>query len=129
VETRWRRLIDAGIAVSSELSLGGVLQRILETAAELTSARYAALGVIDPSGRSLDRFLTTGIDRETYERIGELPHGRGILGVLIHDAQTLRLHDLTTDPRAVGFPRTTRRCERSSASRSSSAASPTETSI
>jgi signal transduction histidine kinase len=104
VETRWRRLIDAGIAVSSELSLGGVLQRILETAAELTSARYAALGVIDPSGRSLDRFLTTGIDRETYERIGELPHGRGILGVLIHDAQTLRLHDLTTDPRAVGFP-------------------------
>ena len=51
METRWRRLIDAGIAVSSELSLDGVLQRIVETAAELTAARYAALGVIDPSGR------------------------------------------------------------------------------
>jgi signal transduction histidine kinase len=104
VETRWRRLIDAGIAVTSELSLDGVLQRILDAAAELTSARYAALGVIDQSGRSLERFLTTGVDQETHERIGELPHGRGILGVLITDAQPLRLRDLTTDPRAAGFP-------------------------
>jgi signal transduction histidine kinase len=104
METRWRRLIDAGIAVTSELSLDGVLQRILDAAAELTSARYAALGVIDQSGRSLERFLTTGIDEESHERIGELPRGRGILGVLITDAQPLRLHDLTADPRAAGFP-------------------------
>jgi two-component system, NarL family, sensor histidine kinase DevS len=104
VETRWRRLIDAGIAVTSELTLDGVLQRIVETAAELTSARYAALGVIDRSGVELERFLTTGIDLETHERIGELPRGRGILGVLIRDVQPLRLHDLTTDPRSVGFP-------------------------
>jgi signal transduction histidine kinase len=104
VETRWRRLIDAGIAVSSELTLDGVLQRILETTAELTSARYAALGVIDRSGVTLERFLTTGIDPETHERIGDLPRGRGILGVLIEDAHPLRLHDLTEDPRAVGFP-------------------------
>jgi signal transduction histidine kinase len=104
METRWRGLIDAGIAVTSELSLDAVLQRIVEAAAQLTDARYAALGVIDPSGRSLERFLTTGIDGETHERIGDLPHGRGILGVLIRDAQALRLHDLTTDPRAVGFP-------------------------
>jgi signal transduction histidine kinase len=105
VETRrWRRLIDAGIAVSSELTLDGVLQRIVETAAELTSARYAALGVIDRSGLALERFLTAGIDPETYERIGDLPRGRGILGVLIRDAQPLRLHDLTADPRSVGFP-------------------------
>jgi len=104
VETRWRRLIEAGIAVTSELSLDGVLQRIVEIAAELTAARYAALGVIDRSGRSLERFLTTGIDAETFDRIGDLPHGRGVLGVLIHDAEPLRLHDLTTDPRAVGFP-------------------------
>jgi signal transduction histidine kinase len=103
-ESRWRRLIDAGIAVTSELSLDGVLQRILETAAELTSARYAALGVIDRSGTALERFLTTGIDPATRERIGDLPHGRGILGVLIRDAEPLRLHDLTADPRAVGFP-------------------------
>ena len=104
METRWRRLIDAGIAVTSELSLDGVLQRILDASAELTSARYAALGVIDPSGRSLERFLTTGIDEETRELIGDLPHGRGILGVLITDTQPLRLHDLTTDPRSVGLP-------------------------
>jgi two-component system, NarL family, sensor histidine kinase DevS len=104
METRWRRLIDAGIAVTSELSLDGVLQRILETAAELTSARYAALGVIDATGSNLERFLTTGIDQETYERIGDLPRGRGILGALIVDAHPLRLHDLTADPRSVGFP-------------------------
>jgi signal transduction histidine kinase len=104
VETRWRSLVDTGIAVTSELSLDAVLQKIVEAAAELTGARYAALGVIDPSGRGLERFLTTGIDAETHRRIGELPVGRGILGVLIRDARTLRLHDLTTDPRAVGFP-------------------------
>jgi signal transduction histidine kinase len=104
VETRWRRLIDAGIAVTSELTLDGVLQRIVETAAELTSARYAALGVIDRSGVALERFLTTGIDPETHDRIGDPPLGRGILGVLIRDARPLRLHDLSADPRSVGFP-------------------------
>ena len=104
MENRWRRLIETGIAVTSELSLDAVLQRIVEAAAQLTGAKYAALGVIDRSGQGLERFLTTGIDAETHERIGELPHGRGILGVLIRDSQTLRLRDLTTDPRSVGFP-------------------------
>jgi signal transduction histidine kinase len=104
VEDRWRKLIDTGIAVTSELSLDAVLQRIVEAAAQLTGAKYAALGVIDRSGRALERFLTTGIDAETHRRIGDLPHGRGILGVLIRDAETLRLHDLNADPRAVGFP-------------------------
>jgi signal transduction histidine kinase len=104
MESRWRKLIETGIAVTSELSLEAVLQRIVEAAAQLTGAKYAALGVIDPSGRALERFLTTGIDEETHARIGDLPHGRGILGVLINEAQPLRLHNLTTDPRAVGFP-------------------------
>jgi signal transduction histidine kinase len=102
---RLRILVDAGIALSSELSLDAVLQRIVETAAELTGARYAALGVIDKAGQSLERFLTTGVDAATHEAIGELPRGRGILGVLIREARTLRLHDLTEDPRSVGFPR------------------------
>ena len=102
---RLRRLLDAGIALSSELSLDALLQRVVETAAELTGARYAALGVIDRSGQTLERFLTTGIDPEGHEAIGELPRGRGILGVLIRDAQPLRLHDLAEDPRSVGFPR------------------------
>jgi two-component system, NarL family, sensor histidine kinase DevS len=104
VDTRWRKLVDAGIAVTSELSLDTVLQRIVEAAAALTGAKYAALGVIDRSGRALERFLTTGIDPELQERIGDLPHGRGILGVLIRDAEPLRLHDLTVDARSVGVP-------------------------
>src|SRR4051812_17487263 len=97
-------LIDTGIAISSELSLEAVLQRVVETAAELTSARYAALGVIDPSGRALERFLTHGIDDETHREIGQLPRGRGILGALITDARPLRLAHITDDPRSVGFP-------------------------
>src|SRR5215208_4612428 len=101
---RLRRLLEAGIALSSELSLDALLQRVVDTAAELTEARYAALGVIDRSGQNLERFLTTGIDEETHAAIGDLPRGRGILGVLIHDAQPLRLADIADDPRSVGFP-------------------------
>jgi len=103
-ESRLRRLVDAGIVLSSELSLDAVLQKLVETAAGLTGAQYAALGVIDESGHALERFVTTGVDAETFRAIGELPHGRGILGALIDEARPLRLHDLTTDPRSAGFP-------------------------
>ena len=102
--SRLRVLVDAGIALSSELSLDALLQRIVETAAEITGARYAALGVIDRTGQALERFLTSGVDSETHAAIGDLPHGRGILGVLIRDARPLRLHDIADDPRSVGFP-------------------------
>jgi signal transduction histidine kinase len=105
VADRLRALLDAGIALNSELSLDALLQRLVETAAELTGARYAALGVIDKGGRTLERFLTTGIDEATHAAIGELPRGRGILGVLIREARPLLLEDLATDPRSVGFPR------------------------
>jgi signal transduction histidine kinase len=101
---RLRVLVESGIALSSELSLDALLQRIVETAAELTGARYAALGVIDRTGQRLERFLTTGIDAETHAAIGDLPHGRGILGVLIRDATPLRLTRIADDPRSVGFP-------------------------
>jgi signal transduction histidine kinase len=101
---RLRVLVDAGIALSSELSLDALLQQLVETAAQLTGARYAALGVIDQMGTALERFLTTGIDAETYAAIGELPKGRGILGVLIREAQPLRLENLADDARSVGFP-------------------------
>jgi signal transduction histidine kinase len=101
---RLRVLVDAGIALSSELSLDALLQQLVETAAQLTGARYAALGVIDQTGTGLERFLTTGIDAETHAAIGELPKGRGILGVLIRDAKPLRLDTLGDDPRSVGFP-------------------------
>ena len=101
---RLRALLEAGLALTSEVTLDAVLQRVLEAATELTSARYAALGVIDRSGQELERFLTTGIDAETHAAIGNLPRGRGILGVLITDARALRLHDIGDDPRSVGFP-------------------------
>jgi signal transduction histidine kinase len=101
---RMRALLDAGVALTSELSLDALLQRLVETAAQLTRARYAALGVIDRTGNALERFVTTGIDPQTHAAIGDLPRGKGILGVLIRDAATLRLHDLSEDPRSVGFP-------------------------
>jgi len=101
---RTRALVEAGIALSSELSLDSLLQKLVETAAELTGARYAALGVLDPSGGQLERFVTTGIDEETRAAIGNLPRGRGILGVLIREPRPLRLSDLHQDPRSVGFP-------------------------
>jgi signal transduction histidine kinase len=101
---RLRILVDSGIALSSELSLDALLQQLVETAVELTGARYAALGVIDQTGTALERFLTTGIDAETHAAIGDLPKGRGILGVLIREATPLRLPNLADDPRSVGFP-------------------------
>ncbi len=103
-QSRLRSLLDAGIALTSELSLEGVLERVLEAAASLTGAKYAALGVIDASGTELERFLTHGIDAGTAASIGDPPRGRGILGVLIRDASPLRLTDLGEDPRSVGFP-------------------------
>ena len=103
-EERLRALFSAGLAVTSELSLDALLHRLVATAAELTGARYAALGVIHAGGTELEQFLTHGIDVDTRAEIGALPRGRGILGVLIRDAKPLRLHDLAEDPRSVGFP-------------------------
>jgi GAF domain-containing protein len=103
-QARLHALVEAGIALSSELSLDAVLQKLVESAAALTGARYAALGVIDAGGQQLERFLTTGIEPEIHAKIGDLPRGRGILGVLIRDARPLRLRDLSTHPRSVGFP-------------------------
>ncbi len=103
-EGRLRALLEATLAIGSESSLESLLQRLVTTAAELTGARYAALGVIDRNGTELERFLTTGIDEATHAAIGELPRGKGILGALIAEATPLRLHDLSDDPRSVGFP-------------------------
>jgi signal transduction histidine kinase len=103
-DARRRALVKAGIAITSELSLEAVLQSLVRIAADLTDARYSALGVIDGTGVELERFVTHGISPEGVEAIGAAPRGLGILGVLISDARPLRLADLTRDPRAVGFP-------------------------
>ena len=101
---RLQRVVEAGVALHAELSLDDLLRRVVESVADLTGARYVALGVIDQRGVELERFITHGIDEETRHRIGELPRGRGILGALIRDARPLRLDDLHDDPRSVGFP-------------------------
>ncbi len=92
------------MSLTSELSLDAVLGRLIQTAAELTGAKYAALGVIDASHTKLERFVTHGVEESTHAMIGSLPTGRGILGLLINDARPIRLHDLTEDPHSVGFP-------------------------
>ncbi len=103
---RLRVLVDAGIALSSELSLDALLQRIVETAAQLTGARYAALGVIDASGQALERFLTTGRRRRDARR-----DRRPARAVAASSASSSARRDrcgCTTssdDPRSVGFPR------------------------
>src|SRR6266581_7264205 len=101
---RLRVLVETGIAINSELSLDGVLEQIVEAAARVTGAQYAALGVIDRAGSGLERFVTHGMTEEVQTQIGDPPHGRGILGVLIRDARALRLSNLSEDPRSIGFP-------------------------
>jgi signal transduction histidine kinase len=99
-----RALLDAVTAISSDLDLHSVLTRIVESAAELTQAKYAALGVIGGGDRDLVEFVTTGIDPPTHELIGELPRGRGILRLLIDEPETIRLDDLSAHPQSYGFP-------------------------
>ncbi|MCW2949859.1 MAG: putative two-component system sensor kinase, partial [Thermoleophilia bacterium] len=97
-------LVDAGKALSEERSLEGVLRRIIELACELVDARYGALGVLDEEGDELAQFITVGADAATRAAIGDLPTGRGILGVLIRESQPLRITNMADDPRSVGFP-------------------------
>jgi signal transduction histidine kinase len=103
-EQRLRRLLDVGRSLIEELDLDVVLDRLLEVAQELTGARYAAIGVLDERRELLEQFITKGIDEETHRAIGDLPHGRGVLGVLIHDPKPLRLPDVGAHPESYGFP-------------------------
>jgi len=97
-------LLDAVLLIESDLEFTGVLRRIAEAACTLTGARYGALGVLDPSGKGLAEFVHVGMDGEVVERIGRLPAGAGILGLLVVDRRPLRLVDLSTHPDSVGFP-------------------------
>jgi len=103
-EPRLRQLIAVGRGLVAELDPEVVLARVLEVACELTGARYAALGILDEERRELERFITRGIDDETRQRIGELPRGRGVLGLLIEEPRPLRLADVGEHPRSFGFP-------------------------
>jgi signal transduction histidine kinase len=103
-DARLRRLMEAMPDVISELDLEALLQRVLAIACELTEARYAALGVLDEDRRELERFVTRGIDDATRATIGDLPRGRGVLGVLIEHPTPLRLPDVGSHPSSYGFP-------------------------
>jgi len=101
---RLERLVAAGSSLLTEVSLEGVLQRVVEIAADVIGARYAAIGVLAPDGRLLESFTTHGIDAEQRALIGEPPRGHGILGLVIRAARPIRLPDLTQHPDSYGFP-------------------------
>ena len=103
-EPRLRRLIDAGRTLIAKLDVETVLQQLLDVAREVTGARYAAVGVLDEQRQELGRFITAGIDEATHRRIGDLPRGRGILGLLIEEPRPLRLERLGEHPHSCGFP-------------------------
>jgi signal transduction histidine kinase len=101
---RLERLIVAASSLITEVSLEGVLDRVVQMAAEIIGARYAAVGVLEPDGRLLESFTTYGIDDELRARIGPPPRGHGILGLVIREARPIRLPDLTRHPDSYGFP-------------------------
>ncbi len=96
-------LLEAGLTLASELSLPMVLQRIVDLAAQVTDARYGALGVIGERD-TLVEFVTTGIPAKKRRAIGNLPTGRGVLGVLIHEPRPVRIKNIADHPQSVGFP-------------------------
>ena len=99
-----RGLIDAGLALSSALSLEHVLQVLVDVSRELLDARYAALGVVNAERTGLSEFITSGLTPQQRARMGHLPFGHGILGLLIRDARPIRLRDLRDHPSSVGVP-------------------------
>lgn len=99
-----RRLLDAVVDVGSGLDLPQILRRVVESATELAGARFGALGVLDPTGTRLEDFITVGIDEARRARIGSLPEGHGILGLIIDGDRPVRLDDLEQHPDRFGFP-------------------------
>nr|WP_232327798.1 GAF domain-containing protein [Kibdelosporangium sp. MJ126-NF4]CEL13280.1 TWO COMPONENT SENSOR HISTIDINE KINASE DEVS [Kibdelosporangium sp. MJ126-NF4]CTQ98971.1 TWO COMPONENT SENSOR HISTIDINE KINASE DEVS [Kibdelosporangium sp. MJ126-NF4] len=103
-QDRIHRLLDAVVSVASDLSLPDVLRRIVQSSIDLVGARYAAMGVLAPEGTSLQEFIYIGIDDQKRDLIGDLPHGEGILGLLIKHPEPIRIPDLHEHPQSYGFP-------------------------
>ncbi len=102
---RLQGLLEAVVAVGAGLELEGTLNRIVRTAVELVDARYGALGVLSADERErLAEFVHVGIDAQTRAVMGDLPEGRGLLGLLIEHPHPIRVADLTEHPASVGFP-------------------------
>ncbi|RYB88401.1 GAF domain-containing protein [Nocardioides glacieisoli] len=104
-QARLRLLLDAVVTMAGDLTLDGVLARIVAVAGQLVDAQYAALGVLaSGTGRGLRTFVHHGMATEVVTRIGELPTGHGLLGLLIDDPRPIRLHDIAAHPVSYGFP-------------------------
>ena len=103
LDRRIGALVDAGLALAADLDLESLLQRIADQSREVIGARYGAVGVVGDHGE-LVRFVYSGIDKETAEKIGSLPDGRGVLGALIEESRPLRLREISDHPRSYGFP-------------------------
>src|SRR5687768_9271612 len=101
---RLKELETATASLITEVSLQGVLQRVVQVSAEVIGARYAAIVVLGLDGKVVESFTTHGIDPEVADRIGHAPRGHGILGLVIRDAKPIRLADLTKHPESSGFP-------------------------
>jgi len=104
VRRRFESLLSAGVAIFSEHSLERVLQQIVDSAREVVGARYAALGVLAPDRATLSQFVTSGLTQAERERIGDLPRGRGLLGLVIREPQPIRSADINRHPQRYGFP-------------------------
>lgn len=102
-ERRLAGLVEAGIVLASELDTTSLLQRIADLARDVIGARYAAVGIVGGEG-DLTRFVHSGIDLETADKIGDLPTGKGVLGVIIEEGRPLRMPEISKHPRSVGFP-------------------------
>lgn len=103
-DPRVTRLLDAVLLVTGDLDLDTILRRIVEAACALVDARYGALGVIAEDGQGLQNFVYHGIGDEEAERIGNLPEGHGVLGLLIEQPHPVRLDDLAEHASSYGFP-------------------------
>jgi two-component system, NarL family, sensor histidine kinase DevS len=104
-QARLRLLLDAVVTMAADLSLDGVLSRIVAIASTLVDAEYAALGVLDTGPeRKLRTFIHHGMNPDVVTEIGELPTGHGLLGLLIDEPRPIRLHDIAAHPASYGFP-------------------------
>ncbi|PUA79333.1 GAF domain-containing sensor histidine kinase [Nocardioides currus] len=104
-QARLRLLLDAVVTMAGDLTLDGVLARIVSIAGQLVDARYAALGVLASGDeRRLRTFVHHGMEADVVDRIGALPTGHGLLGLLIDDPRPIRLRDIAAHPASYGFP-------------------------
>ncbi len=107
IQVRTRQLQalrEAALALTTELELDAVLQKVVDLACELTAARYGALGVVDARGTAIQKFITYGIDRNMHEEIGMPPKGHGVLGLLIREGKSIRLGEIASHVESVGYP-------------------------